>query len=250
MEDVITSRANGRVRAVRELHQRKARATRRETIVEGPIVFGEFVGAGVIPSLTLCTADDALTIQRCVDLGISPLLVSDEVLASVSDTRNPRSPVAVVPVRSSDRLRMHNTVILVDIQDPGNVGTMIRTAAALGWDVAVTGSTAELWSPKTIRSSAGTHIHTNLTQLKEPIAEAIEAGLTTVATIVTGGGHPLPQAASVALFIGSEAHGLPAEIVERCDLTSTISMPGGTESLNAAVAASISMYALTTLDGS
>lgn len=247
MTEVITSTTNARVRAVRELRQRKARRSRRETIIEGPTVFGEFVDANVVPSVTLCTSEDTLTIKRCAALGVDPVLVTGEVLASASDTRAPRSPVAVVPVRPPDQLRSHNTVVLVDIQDPGNVGTTIRTAAALGWDVAVSGATAEIWSPKTIRSSAGTHIHTRLIRLTDPVTEAAAAGLATIATVAAGGESLQRQHAPVALFIGSEAHGLPAQIVERVDIQATIAMPGGTESLNAAVAASIAMYAMTTV---
>ena len=250
MIEVITSRTNGRVRAVRELHRRKARIARGETMIEGPTVFGEFIDAGVLPSVTLCTERDTLTIERCATVGLDPVLVTEDVLASVSDTRAARSPVATVSVRPPEQLRSRNTLILVDIQDPGNVGTMIRSAAALGWDVAVSGSTADVWSPKTIRASAGTHVHTWFISLDEPVEEAADAELMTVAAVVAGGGHPHPQTAPVALLIGSEARGLSEEVVEQCDLQTTIEMPGGTESFNAAIAASITMYAMTELDGS
>jgi len=250
MTDVITSRANGRVRSVRELHQRKARVARSETIIEGPTVFGEFLDAGVVPSITLCTPQDTITIDRCAELGMDPVVVTQDVLGSVSDTRTPRSPVAVVPIRPPEQFRARNTLVLVDIQDPGNVGTMIRSAAALGWDVAVSGATAEAWSPKTVRSSAGVLVHVRIIQTSDPVKNAKAAGLATVATVVVGGAQPHPLADPVALLVGSEAHGLSADIVEQCDLATTITMPGGTESLNAAVAASIAMYAMTVLDGS
>jgi TrmH family RNA methyltransferase len=250
MAEVITSTANARVRAVRELHQRKARRARGETIIEGPTVFGEFLDAGIVPSVTLCTPDDALTMERCATIGIGPVLVTQDVLASASDTRAPRSPVAVIPLAVPQVLRLHNTLVLIDIQDPGNVGTMIRSAAALGWDVAVSGATAEIWAPKTIRSSAGTHIRTRLVQLTSPVEQARSVGLTTVATVVTGADLPDKQAGPVALLIGSEAHGLPADIVEQSDVQVSLPMPGGTESLNAAIAASIAMYTMTDLDGS
>jgi len=240
--DVITSTANGRVKAVRELHQRKARVTRRETIIEGPTVFGEFIDAGVVPSVTLCTPHDTLTIERCRAVGIDPVLVSDEVLASASDTRTPRSPVAVVTIPDTGELRAHNTLVLVEIADPGNVGTMIRTAAALGWDVAVSGGTAEVWSPKTIRSGAGMHIHIHLVALDEPVPALAAVGLTSVATVVSGGEPPQSHPKPIAVLIGSEAHGLPTEIVDECDERVTIQMPGPTESLNAAIAAAIAMY--------
>ena len=244
MADVITSTANARVKAVRELHRHKARVARRETIIEGPTVFGEFVDAGVVPSLVLCTPDDTATIERCVALRLEPLVVTGDVLSSASDTRAPRSPVAVVPIPDTDELRRHNTLVLVDISDPGNVGTMIRTAAALGWDVAVSGATAEIWSPKTVRSGAGAHVHTRLIALDESVPAVSAAGLTSVATVVAGGEPPQGHREPVAVLIGSEAHGLPAGAADQCDERVTIEMPGGMESLNAAVAAAIMMYAL------
>jgi TrmH family RNA methyltransferase len=250
MPEVFTSTANRTVRAVRDLHQRKNRRARLETIIEGPTVFGEFIDAGIIPLVVLCTQSDALTIERCASIGVEPVRVTEEVLASASDTRAPRSPVAVVGVPEQDEARLHNTLVLIDIQDPGNVGTMIRTAAALGWDVAVAGATAEAWSPKTIRSSAGTHVRTRVIPMDNPVTDAATVGLTTVATIVAGGAPPQPQNAPIALFIGSEAHGLSPETVQECDSRATLAMPGGTESLNAAVAASIMMYAMSGIDGS
>ena len=250
MAELITSTTNRRVKAVRELQQPKARKQRRETIIEGPTVFGEFIDAGIIPGVTLCTPDDSLTMERCVAIGVEPVLVTKDVLASASDTRSPRSPVAVVAVGQAEQLRHHNTLVLVDIADPGNVGTMIRTASALGWDVAVSGTTAEIWAPKTIRSSAGTLIHTRLIQLSDPAAEAVTAGLTTVASVVDGGEPPHHMSTPVALLIGSEAHGLSAQLVDQCESQTTIAMPGGTESFNAAIAASILMYAMNMVDGS
>jgi TrmH family RNA methyltransferase len=237
------------VRAVRDLHQRKARKARRETIIEGPTVFGAFIDARVVPSLVLCTPNDGLTIERCAAIGVEPVLVTADVLRSASDTRSPRSPVAAVPTPDPDQLRRHNTLVLVDIQDPGNVGTMIRSAAALGWDVAVSGSTAELWAPKTIRSAVGAHTSTSLTQLADPLEEANATGLKTVSMVVAGAGPPGPIDEPVALMVGSESHGLPDDIIQRSDHRTTIAMPGGIESFNASVAASIAMYAMTALDG-
>ena len=250
MAELITSTTNRRVKAVRELHQRKVRKQRRETIIEGPTVFGDFIDAGVIPSVILCTPDDSLTMERCATIRVEPVLVTKDVLASASDTRTPQSPIAVVPVPAPEQLRQRNTLVLVDIADPGNVGTMIRSAAALGWDVAVSGTTAEVWAPKTIRSSAGTLIHTRLIQLSDPAAEAVTAGLTTIVSIVAGGEAPHQQATPVALLIGSEAHGLPKQLLDQCENQVTIEMQGGTESLNAAIAASILMYAMDMVDGS
>jgi len=212
-------------------------------------VFAEFVEAAFEPVTVLCTPDDLDTIDACHRAGLVCTLVTDEVLTSASDTLTPQSPVAVIDIPPAAPLRLHNTLILVDIADPGNVGTMIRTAAALDWDVGVAGATADVWGPKTIRSGTGAHARAHLVDVERPLVTATEHGLTTVATVVSGGAAPGVQDRPVALLVGSEAHGLPGDLVEGADGRITVPMPGGAESLNVAVAAAIMMYAMSDLAG-
>ncbi len=245
MPDVITSTANPRIKSVRELHGAKRRKARHQTLIEGPAVFEDFLNAGFTPVTVLCTPDDNATIEICHRSNIELTLVTAGVLSAASDTRTPRGPVAVVDLPEPARLRLHNSLVLVDISDPGNVGTMIRSAAAFGWDVAHTVGTADPWAPKTLRSAAGGHVRTRLVPMTDPPNELGAAGLVMVATVAQGGDRPVAPAGPVALLIGSEAHGLPPWAIASCQIAVSIPMHGGTESLNAAVAASIVMYAMT-----
>lgn len=244
MTEVISSTANPKIKSVRELHRRKGRRTRHQTLIEGPAVFAEFIEAAFEPVTVVCTPDDLGTIDLCRRAGLAFTLVTQEVLATASDTQTPQSPVAVIDIPRAGQLRLHNTLILIDIQDPGNVGTMIRTAAALHWDVGVSGATADVWAPKTIRSGAGAHAHARLVDVDTPFAMPTELGLATIATVVSGGVTPHVQEWPVALLVGSEAHGLPVDLIERAQRRITIPMRLGTESLNAAAAAAIAMYAM------
>jgi len=133
---------------------------------------------------------------------------------------------------------------MIDISDPGNVGTMIRSAAAFGWDLAVFGQTADPWSPKVLRAGAGNHFSSHIAVSDHPFDRSKMHDLDVVASVVSGGLPPNRLDRPMALLVGSEAHGLHGSVLEQVDRTVSLPMPGGTESLNAAIAASILMYAL------
>ena len=247
MAEVITSTANGTVKAVRALHRAKERRQRAQTIIEGPTVLGEFLNAAIVPVIALCMPNDIATQAAGDRHGFEVAVVTENVLTSASETRTPRGPVCVIALPGPAAMSSTNTLVLVDISDPGNVGTMIRTAAALGWNIAVSGTTADPWSPKTIRAGAGAHVHTAIAMIDDPVGDVVAAGVTPVAAVVSGGVPVHPFDAPVGLLVGSEAHGLDAVMVDRCSASVGIPMPGGVESLNAAVAASIAMYAISGL---
>jgi TrmH family RNA methyltransferase len=245
MVPVITSFANPTIKHVRALHRSRRRRTDRLTLVEGPTTFAQVVAAGVEPETVLVAEDDAETVELCRQHDWKPIVVSRGVLSAASDTVHPQSPVAVIPIPEAGALRDRHTLILVDVSDPGNVGTMIRSAAAFGWDVCISGSTADPWSPKVLRSAAGSHFEVHLSHSSDPVLDGQSFGLDIVATVASDGSRPGHVDRSVGLLIGSEAHGLPDALVERSAVKVTLPMVGDVESLNAGVAASILMYVLT-----
>ncbi len=244
MNDIITATTNAHIRACRALHRSKGRKASNQTLIEGPTVFAEFLGAGVLPTAVYCTPDDTVSIRACTERSIRFWLVSRDALGAASDTITAQSPVAIIDVPKALPLRSTNTVVLVDIADPGNVGTIIRSAAAFGWDVAHTTNTADLWAPKTLRAAVGGHTRTRIVHLAEPLRDLARTGLASVSSVVTGGDPPRRGSDPVALLIGSEAHGLPRWARESATANFSIPMASGSESLNAAVAASILMYTL------
>lgn len=226
------------------MHRTRGRRDSGLTLVEGPTVFAQMAAAGVTPETILAVENDSATLELCRTQGWTAVVVPEEILTSASDTIQPQSPIASIAVPNTGPIRNHDTVILRDISDPGNVGTMIRSAAAFGWDVCVSGSTADPWSPKALRAGVGSHFDLHIASSVDPIADAHAVGLEILAAVVTGGGQVVRSDRSIALLVGSEAHGLPDKIATLADRLITLSMPGGVESLNAAVAASILMYAL------
>jgi RNA methyltransferase, TrmH family len=169
---------------------------------------------------------------------VDATLLSQPALERLSSTQTPQSPVAVMSIPEHFLDPDRSLLVAWDISDPGNLGTMIRTAAAFGLDVAVLGGT-DPWSPKTLRGAAGAHFHTSVVEIED--LNEIQA--VRVATVLRDGDPPnaLP-AGRLALLIGSEAHGLPQEAIASAEVRTSIPMPGRTESLNAAAAAAILCY--------
>ena len=235
----VRSLSNPRVKEVRQLLTGKGRRTTGRALAEGPHVVSALVASGIRPSL-LVTVDEG----TFADVHCDRLIVTHEVLASLSDTETPQGPIAVFDIPPGRAIRLQNSVVMVDISDPGNVGTIIRSAAAFGFDVVVTGATADVWNPKVVRSSAGAIFAVRIATTPDPVGACREVGLSTIAAVVQGGAAPGPIARPAALLIGSEAHGLPPAMAEESDLTLTIPTATRVESLNAGVAASIAMYAI------
>ncbi|MGH8959275.1 MAG: TrmH family RNA methyltransferase [Acidimicrobiia bacterium] len=229
METGLSAR-NPRVQAAARLHRADERRRTGLTLLEGPHLVGEAVAAGVALAEIFALETDLGFPNRTA--------LSQAALERLSSTRTPQSPVAVmsIPMHSLDPER--DVLVAWEIADPGNLGTMIRTAAAFGLDVAVIGG-ADPWAPKTLRGAAGAHFHTSVVEIDN--LEEIRA--VRVATVLLDGDPPsaLP-AGRLALLIGSEAHGLSAEAIAAVEVRISIPMPGGTESLNAAAAAAILCY--------
>lgn len=241
--DLISSTRNPIVRSFVRLHRQRTRREVNQILIEGPTVFAAAIASGAEPVSVLAVVGDIDTesvMQRFPDADFH--FVSDHVLKAASDTTNPQSPVAVFARPDSKELGDRHVVVLVDISDPGNVGTVIRTAAALGWDVAVSDGTADVWSPKVLRAGVGTHFATSIVAVDSIETAFSETAHTLIGTVVAGGSETLDTPGPIALLIGSEAHGLPQEILELAAGQLTIPMPGGTESLNAAVAAALGMW--------
>ncbi|MFZ0492109.1 MAG: RNA methyltransferase, partial [Acidimicrobiia bacterium] len=131
-------------------------------------------------------------------------------------------------------------LVAYDLSDPGNLGTLIRTAAAFDMDVGVTTASADAWAPKTLRSGAGGHFATTI-EREVQVDDLRNRGFSVVAAVPRGGTDPgtLRAVPLPAILIGSEAHGLP----EQLEVDLKVTIPIGVESLNAAVAAGILAYA-------
>ncbi len=183
---------------------------------------------------------------------VETLLLPNEIFDSAVATETPQGVAALVKVRSfslEDVLRPDLPLVLVlnGIQDPGNLGTMLRSAEAFGASGVLLGEgTVSQFNSKAVRASAGSvfRVPTAAVKVERMIPRFREAGLRLVATS-SHGGAPVDQtnlAGPLALFIGNEGSGLSRELMSQMDETVMVPHPGKVESLNAAVAASILLY--------
>ncbi len=188
----------------------------------------------------------AIDPETLVPDGSDLIVVADAALDRLSGTKSPRGPVAVMGIPGSAEVTTDQALVLYGLTDPGNVGSLIRTAAAFGAGVIAGPGTADPWSPKTIRAAAGGHFHTTIELAPDLDPAALRArGWTIVSTVVSGGVHPDElEPGRHAVLIGDEAHGLPPDVAASGRAV-TIPMPGGTESLNAAVAGAVLLFVLT-----
>jgi len=173
-------------------------------------------------------------------------LVSDAIMKKISTTTTPSGIVCVFHLISPEiPAVMAPALALVNSTDPGNMGTLIRTAAALkAAAVFVIGGT-DPWSPKVVQASAGTGGLIPIIQIEWNLfhAQAKKHNAHIYALTVSGGKNPRTLSFNNSvLVVGNEAHGLSDTILKNCDELITLSMPGGTESLNAAVAGAIALY--------
>lgn len=247
----------------RDLKRRKARERADLFVAEGVRVVEELLrarvpmrGALVTATLTETTRGAALASALASALathGVECTTVDDDDFRSAAATENPQGVLAIgevprVSFASAGARALARVLVLDAIQDPGNVGTMIRTAAALGIDTVVAlPGTADPWNAKVVRGGAGGHFHVNVMHAElDELLHTLKAHAVPLWAADAGGRSvgELRAPASLALAIGNEGAGLTAGV--RSAATELVSLPmsRGVESLNAAVAAGILLYAL------
>lgn len=234
-DEIITSVRNTAVTDAVRLHRARARRESRLTLLEGPNLVSEALGVG-LPIVELFVMEGE-GVPEGAPVGYR--VVSERVMRHMAGTITPRGPLAVVRIPEPSMPSDKRLLAAWGISDPGNCGTLLRTAAAFGYGYVSGPGSADPWSPKVLRSAAGGHFHTPVGYVDH--LDALD-GRPLVGTVVAGGEVPgsLPEMA--VLLIGSEAHGLPDDVVAACDRLITIPTLESTESLNASVAGAIVAY--------
>ena len=236
---MITSRSNGQVKKIKELiRSPKARAQEGLFVVEGSRIVSEVPAellAGVYASESYEAPEGAE-------------IISDDVFKSISDTVNPQGILALVrqPERSfEDMKKLSLYVLLDDVRDPGNLGTIIRTAEAAGAGVIMSPECADIFNPKVTRSTMGSifRVPWAVMPLEEAIKSLRKEGVLVAAAALDGAvDYKEITAPRRAYIIGNEARGVSPEIQALSDARVKIPMKGQVESLNAAISAAILMY--------
>lgn len=240
----------------RDLKRRKARERNSQFVAEGVRVAEELVRSGRPVAGLLVTRAAVATprVAALLEAAKAPhVVVSEADFASAASTDSPQGVLAVadvpdLPLASLPDARLRRVLVLDAIQDPGNVGTLIRTAAGLRADAVVAlPGTADPWNAKVVRGGAGAHFHVTVTAAT---ADELAARLRTAGTVVWGadaGGRPVGTVAAperLALAVGNEGAGLSPGVRALAAQLVSLPMAAGVESLNVAVAAGILMYEL------
>lgn len=176
-----------------------------------------------------------------------PVLVSDAVFRAIADTQAPAGIAAEIeiPAAGPDPGRSRGCVFLENVQDPGNVGAILRSAAAFGiQDVVLGRGCADAWSPKVLRAAMGAHFSLRIAE-EADLAEAVARFGETLVCTAPREGTPLPQAqlpSRIGWIFGAEGQGVTRELAARARIKLTIPMAGLAESLNVAAAAAVCFY--------
>ena len=260
MADVLTNPRSDRVRSVRSLAQRPVRQRPGRCVVEGPQGVREAVrgAADRVVDVYLTAqameryAADIAAPARAAGLWVHQ--VTDEVLAVMADSAQPQGVVAVVEASApslADVLAGSPglLVLLTHVRDPGNAGTVIRAADAVGAAaVLVSEASVDVTSPKVVRSTAGSLFHLPIVTalpVESTLDELRAHGIRTLAA--DGGGTTLLPDADLSTahcwVMGNEAWGLPEQVRAHCDDIVRVPIVGKAESLNLAMAATVCLYA-------
>lgn len=257
MPDVLTER-NARVAAARKLTRRAGRDAAGLFLAEGRQSVVEALSAGVAQEVFATEAAAEQHRDVLAGAGVPVRLVTDKAAAGLSETVTPQGLVALCPLRdvpaatlSADPPRL--AVALAELNDPGNAGTVLRTADACGAGTVVFGAgSADPFQGKVVRSSAGSLFHVDVVRSArlEPLLDDVRAAGVTVLAAAGDGEVALDTAGDDGLLagpvlwlFGNEARGLDPALAVRADHRVRVPMRGRAESLNLSVAAAICLYA-------
>lgn len=255
-----TSPRSARVVAVRALSKRVARRESGTFLAEGPQAVREALAWGHVRGEVIslyATAEASARLDFLAQTSVPITIVEDEILKAMADTITPQGVLAICKLPDENLQSILDRdpkliAILVNVRDPGNVGTVIRSADAAGADgVIISSESVDPWSPKAVRSSAGSLWHLPViaeAELATTVAELVARGFQIIAADA-GGNAELEEIeasgklnAPTAWLFGNEAWGLPAEVRELADLVVSLPIFGNAESLNLSMAATLALY--------
>jgi len=252
---IVTSRENPHVKRLDALlRQKKAREESGLFVLEGARLCLDAVQSGLSIECVYLTRESAEKTPALLNLAEAAgqtVWLSESLAGRLGETKTPQGVFAVLPACALPRLGNPKPdgryLLLYQVRDPGNLGGILRTAAALGGDGAYLCDCAEHVSPKVLRASMGGIFRLPLAVVDDMaalVARLSNVGVQTFAA--AGGGTTAPQVLAgqggKAVLIGNEGNGLPDDLTAACTATVSIPMKTGNESLNAAMAAGILMW--------
>ena len=259
--NTITSRDNKILKHVKKLGSVSYRAKSREFIAEGERLCNEALACNADISLAIMSEtfiDENVNFQKKLDdLKVKVYTVPDKLFDDISKTDTPQGVLFVIKQANGENVNfadISRVLVLDGVAEPGNMGTIIRTAGAFGFStIILVNSCVDIYNPKVVRSTMGGIFRSDFIRAGcrgEPcspvdIIETLKsAGFKIIATALKNAVdiNTINFDGKIALVIGNEANGVSSELLELSDVNVKIPMANGAESLNAAVAAGIVMY--------
>ncbi|MCQ2372602.1 MAG: RNA methyltransferase [Phascolarctobacterium sp.] len=251
----ITSVNNALVKATAELKQKKYRQERQLFLAEGLRTVEEAIGSNTVIQLFYTAIEDERTravLETAAEKGLELYCVSENVMKKISDTDSPQGIVAVCKMQNMklENLFAKGEMLLVldRVGDPGNVGTMLRTADAAGiGGIVLLKGCVDIYAPKTVRSTMGSLFHIPVFAGADEalfIKAAKRAGYELLVTTLEGADnlYKADLRGRIAFVMGNEANGVTSTLLQEADKRVYIPMQGRAESLNVAIAAGVVMF--------
>ncbi len=220
-----------------------------QTLLDGAHLLAAYLQSGHVPRQVLLNAaalldDEIIALLSRID-GAMVTQLDDKLFASLSELKTPSGILALIDLPQPTPATAGFALLLEDIQDPGNLGSMLRTAAAAGCDaVFLSPGCADAWSPKVLRAAMGGHFCLNIYERQDLLQVAGDFSGTLLATSLhaTTSLFDCDLTGNIAFMMGNEGAGLSDELLALAIQPVTIPMPGKVESLNAAAATAICLF--------
>lgn len=238
----ITSTDNPLIKHVVKLHHSKYRSEKQQYCAEGLRICSTILTAGH-RLLNCFVTEKAHDLIASVVPESSVIVVPDSVMKKMSQSSTPSGILCTFSIPQPVSSITQPGLVLAQLNDPGNVGTLIRTAAALNKKTIVLVEGVDPWSFKVVQASAGTIALVSIIRCNWQQLLQLKGTFKLYALVVqTGAPCSTVDAPNALLVVGNEAQGIPSDWLTSCDTFITLPMPGNTESLNAGVAGSIAAY--------
>jgi len=239
---IITSLDNNKIKDLVKLQNKKYRDLTNTFIVETPHLVEEAYKSNIVKEVFLLEGEST-------DLDVPITYVSQDVMKKITTMDTPSTIIALCEKNNSNEIIGNKILLLDNIQDPGNLGTIIRSSVAFNVDTIILSlDTVDLYNPKVLRSTQGMFSNINIIvmDLIDAINELKKRNIVIYSTNVVDGEdvRNIKDKSSYALVMGNEGNGVKKEIQELCDKNLYIKMNSNAESLNVGVACSILLYEL------
>lgn len=251
--EVIKSKDNATIKLYTKLsNSRKDRKKLNLFVLEGyRIVIDAINENAKIKQILISESSYTKYYQKLVDLSITDVtIISNELAFKISSTENTQGLFAICEIPTNNTIKINPNgkyIVLYQVQDPGNVGMIVRTADAFGLDGVILSQTCDFYSPKVIRSTMGSAFRVNhyiCDDIKKILQDFKSGGIRTYSAVIDSPNDVRKEnfTGGTAIVVGNEGNGLPKEVSEMCDKPITIKMFGNINSLNVAMASGIIMW--------